>query len=79
LREDICEELSIDKLRADLRGSLAGYKMPTLLRIVKDLRKNATGKVSKKVLVQELFPTSGHPDVQAWKSPNGNSVTEARL
>lgn len=46
---------------------LAGYKMPTLLRVVSELRKNATGKVIKKVLVKELFPLEGHPDIQRWE------------
>ena len=73
LRDDIRKELSIDELRADLRSSLAGYKMPTLLRIVKEIRKNATGKVIKKVLVKELFPPDGHPDVQRWSSAKNQS------
>jgi malonyl-CoA/methylmalonyl-CoA synthetase len=53
------EGLTLSKLRGDLRGVLAGYKMPTVLRVVEDLKKNATGKVIKKVLVKEYFPNSG--------------------
>lgn len=68
LRDDLRQSLTLDELRADLRGSLAGYKMPTLLRVVKEIRKNATGKAIKKVLVGELFPPEGHPDVQKWTS-----------
>ena len=68
LRDDLRQSLSLDDLRADLRESLAGYKMPTLLRVVKEIRKNATGKAIKKVLVKELFPPEGHPDVQRWTS-----------
>ena len=68
LRDDLRQSLTLDELRADLRGSLAGYKMPTLLRIVTEIRKNATGKAIKKVLVNELFPPEGHPDIQRWKS-----------
>ena len=64
----VLKTLSLDKLRADLKGSLAGYKTPTLLRVVGELRKNATGKVIKKALVKELFPPEGHPDVQRWTS-----------
>lgn len=75
LREDLRQDLSIDELRADLRDHLAGYKMPTLLRVVRDIRKNATGKVIKKVLVDELFPRSGDPEVQRWTSPK----VQARL
>jgi malonyl-CoA/methylmalonyl-CoA synthetase len=58
----------LEKLRADLKDNLAGYKTPTLLRVVDELKKNATGKVMKKVLVKELFPSEGHPEVQEWTS-----------
>lgn len=75
LREDLRQDLTIDELRADLRDHLAGYKMPTLLRVVQDIRKNATGKVIKKVLVDELFPRSEDPEVQRWTSQK----TQARL
>jgi malonyl-CoA/methylmalonyl-CoA synthetase len=73
LRDDLRQDLTIDQLRADLRNSLAGYKMPTLLRIVKDIEKNATGKVVKKLLVNRLFPQDGHPDVQRWVSSKNQS------
>ncbi|OAL34549.1 hypothetical protein AYO20_06179 [Fonsecaea nubica] len=66
-------DLTLEKLRRDLRGTLAGYKMPTLLRVVNELKKNATGKVIKKVLVQELFPPEGHADVQRWVSKKRES------
>lgn len=58
--------LTLERLRADLRESLAGYKMPTLLRVVKELRKNATGKVVKKALVGEYFPSQDAEGVQKW-------------
>lgn len=58
--------LTLERLRSDLRSSLAGYKMPTLLRIVDELRKNATGKVIKKVLVGEYFPSQDAEGVQKW-------------
>jgi malonyl-CoA/methylmalonyl-CoA synthetase len=73
LRDDIRQHLSIDQLRTDLRSSLAGYKMPTLLRLVKEIPKSATGKVIKKVLVHELFPQEGHPDIQRWSSTKRDS------
>ncbi|KAK3714335.1 hypothetical protein LTR37_007921 [Vermiconidia calcicola] len=73
LRDDLPQHLTIDELRADLRSSLAGYKMPTLLRVVNEIRKNATGKVIKKVLVDELFPKEGHSDVQKWSSAKKQS------
>ena len=66
LRDDLRQDLTLEQLRADLRSSLAGYKMPTLLRVVKEIKKNATGKVIKKVLVNELFPQGGHPEIQRW-------------
>lgn len=71
LREDERTDLNIDELRRDLRSSLAGYKMPTLLRVVKEMRKTASGKVIKKTLMPELFPVGGHPDIQRWTSLKG--------
>ncbi|KAJ4294359.1 hypothetical protein N0V90_008049 [Kalmusia sp. IMI 367209] len=63
--------LTIDALRSDLRARLAGYKMPTLLRIVAgELPKTATGKVQKKVLGPHYFPDDYHPDVQQWVRPS---------
>ncbi|KAF1809368.1 fatty-acyl-CoA synthase [Eremomyces bilateralis CBS 781.70] len=64
-------ELTIDNLRRDLRDRLAGYKMPTLLRIVKgDFPKTASGKVLKKLLGPRFFPPNylETPEVQVWKS-----------
>ena len=76
LREDgAMSNLTLERLRLDLKETLAGYKMPTMLRIVPELRKNATGKVLKKILGSELFPPQGHPDVQTWRSKK----TRARL
>ena len=66
LKEDGPQDLNIERLRQDLRSSLAGYKMPTILRVVNELKKNATGKVVKKVLLPEYFPKDGHPQVQKW-------------
>ena len=66
--QPIVSELSLDKLRSDLRSSLAGYKMPTLMRVVKEIRKSPTGKVVKKVLGPEMFPPEGHSDIQRWRS-----------
>jgi malonyl-CoA/methylmalonyl-CoA synthetase len=78
LRDDLRSDLTIDDLRSDLRSVLAGYKMPTLLRIVTEIRKNATGKVIKKVLAGELFPPEGHDDIQRWKSVKQDGV-QAKL
>lgn len=63
------QELSISKLREDLRHSMAGYKMPTLLRVLReDLPKTASGKVLKKVLTPQLFPNPLPSEVQSWTS-----------
>jgi malonyl-CoA/methylmalonyl-CoA synthetase len=61
--------LTIDALRRDLRERLAGYKLPTLLRIADgELPKTATGKVQKKILGPRYFPADHHelPKVQKW-------------
>ncbi|KMU80602.1 acyl-CoA synthetases /AMP-acid ligases 2 [Coccidioides immitis RMSCC 3703] len=47
------KKLTIYDLRRDLRSRLAGYKMPTILRVVEgELSKSATGKVVKKLEVK---------------------------
>ena len=61
--------LTIDELRSGLRERLAGYKMPTLLRVMEgELPKTATGKVLKRVLGPKYFPPGWEkePEVQAW-------------
>lgn len=66
------KKLNLDDLRNDLRGRLAGYKLPTLLRVLSgDLPKGQTGKVLKKKLGPELFPCPGweaNAEVQIWRS-----------
>lgn len=62
-------QLSIQRLREDLRARLAGYKMPTLLRVVEgELPKSGTGKVIKKVLGPQFFPEDFRmlPEVHVW-------------
>lgn len=61
--------LKLDDLRADLRDRLAGYKLPTLLRVIEgELPKSATNKVVKKVLNPMYFPSNyaDLPEVQKW-------------
>lgn len=63
--------LALDDLRADVRSRLAGYKLPTLLRIITgELPKSGTGKVVKKALGPQYFPPnySEDKDVQSWKT-----------
>jgi len=65
--------LTIEDLRRDLRERLAGYKLPTLLRIVDgELPKTATGKVQKKILGPRFFPENYQacPKVQQWLNPS---------
>lgn len=73
-RRDPEHVLTIAELRWELRHRLAGYKMPTLLRIVKgELPKTATGKVQKKILGPRFFPADyqTRSDVQQWVSKVG--------
>ncbi|KAL4862473.1 hypothetical protein BDV12DRAFT_207184 [Aspergillus spectabilis] len=61
--------LTIAQLRGDLRGQLAGYKMPTLLRVLDgEIPKSVTGKVQKKILGPRYFPPGYRDDkgVQGW-------------
>ena len=63
--------LKLDELRSDVRSRLAGYKMPTLLRVVQgELPKGGTGKVVKKILGPQFFPPAyrDDPEVQVWKN-----------
>jgi acyl-CoA synthetase (AMP-forming)/AMP-acid ligase II len=61
--------LTLAELRDDLRTKLTGYKMPTILRLVKgELPKSGTAKVQKKVLGPKFFPPNYReiPEVQVW-------------
>jgi malonyl-CoA/methylmalonyl-CoA synthetase len=62
-------QFTLRDLRQDLRSRLAGYKLPTLLRVVRgELPKSMTGKVVKKVLGPQYFPEDYRRDcnVQVW-------------
>lgn len=61
--------LTIEDVRRDLRNRMAGYKLPTLLRILGgELPKTVTGKVQKKLLGPQYFPVDYQacPEVQQW-------------
>ena len=63
------DKLNIDDLRTDARSRLAGYKLPTLLRVLKEeIPKSPTGKVVKKTLGPQYFTASykNDPEVQTW-------------
>ena len=66
------KRLTIDDLRRDLRSRLAGYKLPTMLRVLdSELPKTASGKVQKKALGPKLFPKDWGRvhEIQAWRNP----------
>lgn len=50
------ESISIEQLRNYLKDKLPRYSLPTILKVVAELPRNAMGKVNKKELGQELFP-----------------------
>ncbi|KAJ5135243.1 uncharacterized protein N7515_004521 [Penicillium bovifimosum] len=63
------KSLTLSELREDLRSKMAGYKMPTILRVVDgELPKSGTGKVQKKILGPRFFPPNYAqlPEVQVW-------------
>lgn len=67
------KSLTIAELREDLRSRMAGYKMPTILRVVQgELPKSGTGKVQKKILGPQFFPPNYRelPEVQVWRKEN---------
>lgn len=64
-----CKNFTLAELREDLRSKLAGYKMPTVLRLIEgELPKSGTGKVQKKILGPLFFPPNYRalPDVEVW-------------
>jgi len=63
-------DLRLSDLRSDCRSRLAGYKLPTLLRVIDgELPKTPSGKVKKKVLGPQYFPPGYEKDseVQVWR------------
>jgi malonyl-CoA/methylmalonyl-CoA synthetase len=75
--------ITLAKVRSTLRGQLAGYKLPTVLRVVEgEIPKGATGKVQKKILGPQLIPSPGYeeiPQVQVWKNSKKAGSVQARL
>ncbi|KAJ5645043.1 hypothetical protein N7507_011054 [Penicillium longicatenatum] len=63
------KSLTLAELRADLRTKMASYKIPTILRVVTgELPKSGTGKVQKKILGPQLFPSNYRelPEISIW-------------
>ncbi|KAK6523551.1 hypothetical protein TWF281_001532 [Arthrobotrys megalospora] len=54
--ENGMEGLELKEFRNMLRSTLAPYKIPTLLKVVGGIERNAMGKVNKKQLVKDLWP-----------------------
>ena len=50
------EDVSPDELIAHVKGRLAGYKVPKAVHVVDELPRNASGKLLKRVLRDELVP-----------------------
>ncbi|PNS20451.1 hypothetical protein CAC42_5901 [Sphaceloma murrayae] len=72
------KQISLEDLRRDLKAQLAGYKMPTILRLLDgELPKSGTGKVVKKTLGPKLFPKDyrGLDMVQVWEARKRTTAT----
>ncbi|KAL2869186.1 acyl-CoA synthetase [Aspergillus lucknowensis] len=50
------EPLELQSLRARLKQEMAPYKIPTVLKIVDGIERNAMGKVNKKTVAQKYWP-----------------------
>ncbi|OAX78984.1 hypothetical protein ACJ72_06700 [Emergomyces africanus] len=75
------KDFMLDSLRTDLKRKLAGYKLPTLLRVVEgEIPKTGTGKVVKRELGPMFFPVDyhTHPKVQMWSSVK-RAATQSNL
>ncbi|KAI5450739.1 hypothetical protein NCC49_002747 [Naganishia albida] len=52
------KDVDLEIIRRDLRAKIAVYKIPRALRIYPAIPRNAMGKIAKKTLVREAFPTT---------------------
>ncbi|GAQ03028.1 acyl-CoA synthetase family member 3, mitochondrial [Aspergillus lentulus] len=50
------EPLELQSLRAELKQEMAPYKIPTVLKVVDSIERNAMGKVNKKIIVRKYWP-----------------------
>ncbi|KAL3469621.1 hypothetical protein BJX99DRAFT_240949 [Aspergillus californicus] len=50
------EPIDLQSLRARLKQEMAPYKVPTVLKIVDGIERNAMGKVNKKTVIQKYWP-----------------------
>ncbi|KAM0551794.1 hypothetical protein ACHAPJ_008365 [Fusarium lateritium] len=56
LDNDVVKKWSALDMRRALKGRLANYKIPQVMRIVDQIPRNAMGKINKKQLVKAIFP-----------------------
>ncbi|KAJ5159418.1 Malonate--CoA ligase ACSF3 [Penicillium canariense] len=49
-------QMELPALRAELKKEMAAYKIPSVLKTVDTIERNAMGKVNKKLLVQKYWP-----------------------
>ncbi|PGH20090.1 hypothetical protein AJ80_03658 [Polytolypa hystricis UAMH7299] len=70
------DRLTLAELREDLRESLSNYKLPTMLRVVPQLKKTSTLKIPKILIKEELFGAY-HPDIEKWNMQK--SKNESKL
>jgi malonyl-CoA/methylmalonyl-CoA synthetase len=69
--------VTIQRLRRDLREGLAAYKLPTIMRVVRgELPKGGTGKIQKKMLGPQMFPREWRTmeKVHFWDSKAGSKL-----
>lgn len=50
------EPLELSTLRTQLKQEMAPYKIPTILKVVDGIERNAMGKVNKKDLLKKYWP-----------------------
>ncbi len=71
-------EVSTQKLREFVRKHLAGFKVPSLIRIVPEISKGATGKINRGAISKILLKTSPTVDGNA-ETPSSHSHLESQL
>lgn len=49
------KDLTLEKVRNDLRTKIAAYKLPRAMKLYPDIPRNAMGKIQKKELVLDAF------------------------
>lgn len=54
MKDDVEKSLELEELQSFLAPRLAKYKIPTVLEVVKDIPKNALGKINKKTVLRDL-------------------------